>query len=333
MSFTRTYDTAVTCVGEAAKLMRAASIAASDLTECTLIKLSRARRCRKMRMQRMPSENLADDLVHDMRVLTHAVATSRNISTGVEIILEHSAAVRRAAIASSLSDPSSLITVDDTIASASEKFCRGCSRYAPLLQRAPSSANFPEHNERRDENVHELATTLRIGELIMYNSADTHYLAEEMRIIGLLSANLGKRLVSFTHECETAIHGQDDAESSTHTLVPNFCCRASELMARSVPALEIETHATQAFWIAIHKHFRNVEVTNATRPGYTWLGRFWERAMRTPRYKAMVRARDLLEQARAAKVRAQEALESLSNEMRDITGEPRWSLSEVFSVL
>ncbi|CAK7565964.1 MAG: hypothetical protein SEPTF4163_003894 [Sporothrix epigloea] len=329
MAFARTYEKAVTNISESAKLMRAASKAVAELTQFTLTKLARAERCPTTRTQRMARKILADELRHDMHTLTYAVATSRNISTGIETMVEYSAEVHRAAVASSLPGP--CIRADDTVAAMPDKSCCGCSQYASLLKGAYRSDSFPENFERQ-ESIHELAQTLRIGESIMYFFSDTHCLAEEMRIMGLLSASLSKRLVSFTRDCVAVIRHLHSDDSSSHTIVHNACCQASRLTARSVPALEIEAHATKAFWVAVHKHFRNVEGANATRPGYKWLGRIWERTMRTSRYKAMVRARDILDQARAARVLAQETLESLAGEAHELTGEPRWSLSEVFSV-
>ncbi|CAK7274115.1 hypothetical protein SEPCBS57363_005995 [Sporothrix epigloea] len=330
VAFARTHDIAVTNVGEAAKLMCAASEAVAELTQCTLNKLTRAEHCPMTRMQRMAREVLADELRHDMHTLTYAVATSRNISAGVETIVEYSAAVHRAAVASYLPGP--FITANGTVAAMADKFCCGYSHHVSPLKRACRSDRIPKDFERNGESIHELAETLRIGKSIMYFFADTHYLAEEMRIMGLLSDSLSKRLISFTRDCVAAIRHLHSDNSSTYTIARNSCCQASGLTARSVPALEIEAHATKAFWVAVHKHFRNVEGANATRPKYKWLGRIWERTMRTSRYKAMVRAQDLLDQARAARVLAQETLETLANEVHELTGEPRWTLSEVFSV-
>ncbi|CAK7212472.1 hypothetical protein SCUCBS95973_001474 [Sporothrix curviconia] len=368
---TRAHDAAVCCVGEAATLVRAASKAVSEMADRTLNKLPETERypTTRMRLQRPVGEIRTDELYQDTYTLTHATATLCSISAGVGTIMRYGAAVREAAVTMpawgafchmpTTTTTMMMTTTKDGFITATlhNEPYHSFLANAPLLEPVPRSASFQDSYARYDENMHELAETLRVSTFVMYNSTDKWYLTEEMRTLGLLSASLGESLaLARKRACEgvAAITTLRDHERSARTLTHSMrryweptpeeeegmlvqhCTRVCDasyqvvhMAATTKAALELEAHATQMFRAAVHKHFMNVQAADASRPGHTWcLGGVWERAVRSPRYKAMKQARHLLDRAWAAEILAKEALDTLGSEIHRATEDAMWALSE-----
>ncbi|CAK7241227.1 MAG: hypothetical protein STHCBS139747_002687 [Sporothrix thermara] len=346
---TRAQDVAMCCVGEASALMRVASKAVAEFADCTVPKLPEIERYPTTRMAiRRPSQFVpVEGLGQDTHTLAHAVTTSREISAGVVAIMQYGAAVRRAAVA----------VPQSCSAHYNNKTTVPIDNYAidsPLLEAVPRPVIMLVSGcEPRGEDMHELAETLRFGRPAMYSSTDKWYLAREMRAMGLVAARLGDSLAGTEmlaregaaivaylqhneqQEHENTVRDLAPTSSKQAALLAQHCRRVRDasyqvvrMAAATAPALALEAEATEMFWTAAHKHYLNVRAAaDAARPAHKRVfGSFWDRALRRPRYQAMVRARELLDQAWKAELLAAEALEALDSEIY-------WALEETAQTL
>ncbi|CAK7226907.1 hypothetical protein SBRCBS47491_006387 [Sporothrix bragantina] len=213
----------------------------------------------------------------------------------------------------------------------------------PFLQPLQRPVEFKSSYERYNEDMEDLDEMLRICAHLMQNATDKHYLAEPMRAMGQVAEDLRQSLattkesarasiktiremqkqegrarhdVKRRSDWELAMDAKGDFLVAHSKRVREVSSQVMHMADKTLAVLEIEADATQHYWMAAKKHFRNVCRASGTGFGHRWLfSSFWERVLHCPRYKALKRAEELLKEAWVAELAAHEALDKLAKEV------------------